>query len=289
MRTFSRAVSAGKMWQSWKVRAIPFCATTCTGSPVIFSPANMTSPAVGFSTLVIRLNTVDLPAPFGPMTARILPESRLMSTASTATSAPKRRTNPRHSSSGIGCPLAGGAWDDRLLLKARSHDAPNALRREHDEGDEDRTEDERPEVGHLRQRMLHEHEEHATDDRADQRAGAAHHHHDEDAARDKPEEQLGRREPGEASVERARQPAESVGQHDSRDLVGARIVAERDGLALVLANAGEHRAERRAHDRAAEQVGAEQTAQHEIVVADLALEPGHAERPGRPRDADDAV
>src|SRR5215472_5333686 len=220
MRTFSRAVSAGKMWQSWKVRAIPFCATTCTGSPVIFSPAKMTSPAVGFSTLVIRLNTVDLPAPFGPMTARIL-------TASTATSAPKRRTNPLHSSSGIGCLLAaGGARDDRLLLKARSHDAPNALRRQHDEGDEDRSEDERPEVGHLRQLMLHEHEEHATDDRADQRAGAAHHHHDEDAARDQPEEQLGRREPGEAGVERARQSAESVGQHDSRDLVGARIVAE---------------------------------------------------------------
>src|SRR5215475_4502995 len=201
------------MWQSWKVRAIPFCATTCTGSPVIFSPAKMTSPAVGFSTLVIRLNTVDLPAPFGPMTARILPASRLMSTASTATSAPKRRTNPLHSSSGIGCLLAaGGARDDRLLLKARSHDAPNALRREHDEGDEDRSEDERPEVGHLRQLMLHEHEEHATDDRA--------------AARDQPEEQLGRREPGEAGVERARQSAESVGQHDSRDLVGARIVAE---------------------------------------------------------------
>src|SRR6516162_2144113 len=141
MRTFSRAVSAGKMWQSWKVRAIPFCATTCTGSPVIFSPAKMTSPVVGFSTLVIRLNTVDLPAPFGPMTARI----------STATSAPKRRTNPLHSSSGIGCLIAaGGARDDRLLLKACSHDAPNALRREHDEGDEDRSEDERPEVGHLR-------------------------------------------------------------------------------------------------------------------------------------------
>src|SRR6516164_1705346 len=181
MRTFSRAVSAGKMWQSWKVRAIPFCATTCTGSPVIFSPAKMTSPVVGFSTLVIRLNTVDLPAPFGPMTARILPASRLMSTASTATSAPKRRTNPLHSSSGIGCLIAaGGARYDRLLLKACTHDAQNAFRREHDE----------------------------------------------DAARDQPEEQLGRREPGEAGVERARRPAESVGQHDNRDLVGARIVAE---------------------------------------------------------------
>src|SRR5258707_9533419 len=137
------------MWQSWKVRAIPFCATMCTGSPVIFSPAKMTSPAVGFSTLVIRLNTVDLPAPFGPMTARILPASRLMSTASTATSAPKRRTNPLHSSSGIGCLLAAvsRARDLGPRLEAPGQDAPDALGDEHDEGDEDRAEDERPEVG----------------------------------------------------------------------------------------------------------------------------------------------
>src|SRR5215472_3547724 len=142
MRTFSRAVSAGKMWQSWKVRAIPFCATTCTGSPVIFSPAKMTSPVVGFSTLVIRLNTVDLPAPFGPMTARILPASRLMSTASTATSAPKRRTNPLHSSSGIGgLRTAGGIGGRRLLLEARGQDSPDAFGGEHHEGDEDRAED----------------------------------------------------------------------------------------------------------------------------------------------------
>src|SRR5215510_15019364 len=176
------------MWQSWKVRAIPFCATTCTGSPVIFSPAKMTSPAVGFSTLVIRLNTVDLPAPFGPMTARILPASRLMSTASTATSAPKRRTNPLHSSSGIGG--LRGIGKRRLLPEARSENAPDTLGGEHHEGDEDRAEDERPEVGDLRQLMLDEHEKNAADDRADERAGAADNHHDQHAPRHQPEEQL---------------------------------------------------------------------------------------------------
>src|SRR5712671_6529614 len=123
------------MWQSWKVRAMPFCATTCTGSPVMFSPAKMTSPASGFSTLVIRLNSVDLPAPFGPMTARISPGSTFMSTASTATSAPNCRVSALHSSSGM-APLQ------------KSQDS---LREEHDEGDEDRAEDERPQIGHLRQ------------------------------------------------------------------------------------------------------------------------------------------
>src|SRR5262249_32469026 len=213
MRTFSRAVSAGKMWQSWKVRAIPFCATTCTGSPVIFSPAKMTSPAVGFSTLVIRLNTVDLPAPFGPMTARILPASRLMSTASTATSAPKRRTNPLHSSSGIGCLLAaGGARDDRLLLKARSHDAPNALRREHDEGDEDRSEDSRQEAVPRPQPSPHNHKHPPPNDGPDRRPAPPHPPQEEDAPGDQQENHPGRRDPGKAGEECPRQPAESVGQ-----------------------------------------------------------------------------
>ncbi len=155
-RTFSRAVSAGKTWQSWNVRAMPFCAVTCTGSPVIVSPANDTSPAVGLSVPVIRLNSVDLPAPFGPITARISPGSTVMSTLSTATSAPNRRVRPLHSSSGIGRLLAaagiGGSL--RRLLQPAGEDAPDALRRQHDEGDEDRTEDQRPQVGDLRKLMF---------------------------------------------------------------------------------------------------------------------------------------
>src|SRR5215470_15480488 len=182
---------------------MPFCATACTGSPVMFSPAKITSPAVGFSTLVIRLNTVDLPAPFGPMTARILPASRRMSTASTATSAPNRRTRPLHSSSGIGgLRTARGIGNRGLLLEARGQNSPDALWGEHHEGAEDRAEDQRPELGELRELMLDEHEEHPADDRSDQRAGAAHHHHDQHAARDQPEEQLRRGEAGKAGIER---------------------------------------------------------------------------------------
>src|SRR4051812_34161585 len=137
---------------------MPRCATECTGSPVMLSPAKMTSPAVGLSTLVIRLNTVDLPAPFGPMTARTLPASRLMSTASTATSAPKRRTSPLHSSSGIGCFVAAArARDLGLGMQAAGQNAPDALRSEHDEENEYRSEDERPKIGDLRELMLEEH------------------------------------------------------------------------------------------------------------------------------------
>src|SRR5947207_5549363 len=226
MRTFSRTLSAGKTWQRWKVRAIPICATRCTGRPVIFSPAKNTSPAWGLSTLVMRLNTVDLPAPFGPITARVSPGSSARLTPSTATSAPKRRTRPRHSSSGI--------FPDQ---------APDALGREQHERHEHRAEDERPEVGDLRKLVLEEDEEHAAEDRSYERAGATDHHHDEHVPRGEPEEEFRRGVPGEAGVERAGESAEAVGENDGRNLVGARVVAERNGLGLVLADAVVHRAE----------------------------------------------
>src|SRR5262245_14003666 len=143
--------------------------------PVMFSPAKKTSPAVGLSTLVIRLKTVDLPAPLGPMTARISPGSTVRSTLSTATSAPKRRTRPLHSSSGTGRLLAVARVGDVAFgQQSAGQNPPDALRREHHEDDEDGAEDERPEVGQLRQVMLEENERHAAQDRADQGAGPAH-------------------------------------------------------------------------------------------------------------------
>src|SRR5262245_7655077 len=290
MRTFSRTLRAGNTWQSWKVRAMPFCATWCTGSTVMSSPAEMTPLALGSSALVSMIQVVDVPAPFGPMTARISPRSTVRSTSSTATSAPNRRTSRLHSSSGTGRLLAA-VRVGRLRLgagPAREH-APDALRRENDEGHEDRAEDERPQIGHLGELMLEEDEGHAAEDRADQRARSAHDHHDEDAARGEPEEQFGRGEAGKGGVERAREPAEAVSEHDGRDLVRARVVAERDRLGLVLADAGKHGAERRAHDGAAQEIGAEQAEQHEVVVAELALEPIDPKGAGKTRDADQAV
>src|SRR3954454_13426652 len=250
----------------------------------------MTCPALGLSTLVIRLKTVDLPAPLGPMTARISPGSTVRSKPSTATRAPNRRVSPLHSSSGTGCLLAAvGIRSRGLGPETGRQNAPDALRREHDERHENRAEDQRPQVGDLRQLMLQEDEGHAAEDRADQGAGAAHDHHDEDPARRQPEEQFGRREAGEGGIERAGQSAEPVGEHDRRDLVRARVVAERNGLGLVLADAREHRAEWRAHDGAAQQIGTEEADEDEVVVAELALKPVDAEGTGMARNADEAV
>src|SRR5215208_960833 len=69
-------------------------------SPAIDWPSKVTSPESGGIRPVIKLNSVVLPAPFGPITLRISPGSSARSTPSTAWTPPKCRFSPRISSSG---------------------------------------------------------------------------------------------------------------------------------------------------------------------------------------------
>ena len=59
----------------WKVRDMPSRQIWWLGRPAIGWPANRISPAVGLTVPVITLNSVVLPAPLGPMTARTSPSS----------------------------------------------------------------------------------------------------------------------------------------------------------------------------------------------------------------------
>src|SRR5262245_37286366 len=104
-------------------------------------PSNTMRPAVGRSTPVRQLKNVDLPAPFGPMTARISPRRTSTETSRSAASPPNwtdsrsvRRmigaSPPRRTS----CGTAGAAVtvtlrelagdrDDGLVLRDDLHDA----------------------------------------------------------------------------------------------------------------------------------------------------------------------
>src|SRR5438132_7189923 len=66
----------------------------CGGSPAMSSPSKMILPAVGRSTPVTQLKNVDLPAPFGPIMARISPGWTAMETLLSAVSPPKRTVRP---------------------------------------------------------------------------------------------------------------------------------------------------------------------------------------------------
>ena len=79
--TFSVTVRSGNGLSFWKVRATPLAEMRSGRMPVISRPSRNTRPASGGWKPVIRSNSVDLPAPLGPMMPTISPSftSKVMS------------------------------------------------------------------------------------------------------------------------------------------------------------------------------------------------------------------
>src|SRR5258705_8012526 len=73
----------------------------CGASPAMLSPARLIVPRSGGWMPVMRLTSVVLPAPFGPMRPRISPAPIVRATSLVATSPPKRLVSPTVSSSAI--------------------------------------------------------------------------------------------------------------------------------------------------------------------------------------------
>src|SRR5512145_36436 len=119
-----------------------FCEIRCGGRPVISSPSNRMRPPEGRITPVRQLKNVDLPAPLGPMMARISPRRTVRLTPFNAVRPPNRTVSPsvwrmgpetpRPSAAGAPVPatrdsvtlgeLACGR-EDGLLLRDHLHDA----------------------------------------------------------------------------------------------------------------------------------------------------------------------
>ena len=78
-----------KMRRFWKVRAMPSRALSAGESSVTSSPPSQTRPPDGRCSRLMALNSVVLPAPFGPMRATICPPRTAMETSLTARSPPK--------------------------------------------------------------------------------------------------------------------------------------------------------------------------------------------------------
>src|SRR5215467_10856888 len=95
------------------------------GRPVMSVPLNRTRPEVGRSTPVRQLKKVLLPAPFGPMMARISPRFTVMLTLLTAASPPKRMVYPSVRSTGAVSPPRPAAGEDVVVdVSARTRDSP---------------------------------------------------------------------------------------------------------------------------------------------------------------------
>ena len=94
-RQFSSTVRSGKRLVIWKVRASPSAARRWAGARVTSRPKSEMAPSDTGSVPEIRLKSVVLPAPFGPMRARRSPARTLSVTPSTAWSPPKRSRDAR--------------------------------------------------------------------------------------------------------------------------------------------------------------------------------------------------
>src|SRR6185295_6962677 len=137
MRAFSSTVAPGRILVIWYERARPLWEIRCGGRPATSSPFRTMRPPVGRSTPVTQLKKVLLPAPLGPMMARISPRGTAMLTLLTAVRPPKRMVSPsvrritseapRSGRTGAPCDCAGDAVtrldelargrDDRLFLR----------------------------------------------------------------------------------------------------------------------------------------------------------------------------
>ena len=106
MVTLSSTLSPGNGRTIWKVRAMPRRHTASAGRPWTGSPANVIEPPFGAMAPAIMLNSVVLPAPFGPMTAKIAPCGTAKLTRSTATRPRKRLLRPSTVSSAVICRLS---------------------------------------------------------------------------------------------------------------------------------------------------------------------------------------
>ncbi len=89
-RMFSSTVREPKSSRRWKVRPRPSLARRWAGSWSMLRPCRLTCPPSGRRTPVMTLNSVVLPAPFGPIRPVTVPSAASMVTWSRAVCPPKR-------------------------------------------------------------------------------------------------------------------------------------------------------------------------------------------------------
>src|SRR6185295_11370997 len=95
MRTFSSTVKLGNTAEIWNERTSPIRAIAAGREPVILRPLYRIWPRVGSRKCVSRLKQVVLPAPFGPMSAWMLPRRMDRETFWTATKPLNSFVSPR--------------------------------------------------------------------------------------------------------------------------------------------------------------------------------------------------
>ena len=200
-------------------------------APVMSSPANTMRPAFGVWKPEIRLNSVVLPAPFGPMTAVTPPSATSRSMASTATRPPNRRVTPCSDSSVMRLPPR----DIRLPS------AGEPLRRVDQQQDEARAIDQVLIVLEAAKDLRQQADDHRAEDRAADGADAADIEHREGQHDHVQPEHFGADELDHMHEQRARERRIGGRDQERRELVARDVDAERAGRVLAAGDGGQAR------------------------------------------------
>src|SRR2546430_3358802 len=204
-------------------------------------PSKRTRPASGRTWPVIRLKSVVLPAPFGPMIAVTRPAATVRLTPPTAAKPPNALCRSRTSSTAEAPPCALPERDGRTGEATGAAEQPD---------DEDRAEHERPVLGVGDDLLVEEDQRERADARAEERAHPAEQRHDQHLGGLGPVGEVGEDAAVEDAEEPAGEPGEHAREHEGGELVSADVDPDELGPLRVLADRGEDAPEGRAHDTA---------------------------------------
>src|SRR5258705_1423256 len=284
--TFWSTVYSRNSAVAWNVRAMPRRQISDGRSPEIRSRLKRISPAVRGMTPVIRLKTVLLPAPLGPMRPWIDPGATVMVRSATACSPPKRRETERSSRSkagsrGRGC--ASRRPPEQATDRARKRHEP--LGREEHRQDEHGAEDEDLVMVELAEELRGDRHHDRADDRSPHAAGAADHGEDDQQHHRLQAEVAGVQDLAVVREEHAGEPAHEAAEHERGQLVAEDVHAERLRHEVGLADRARREAEPRVVQTHQRQHHDDTGHGHEPVERELTVE-GQAEQAAGLRNPD---
>src|ERR1700730_13835515 len=182
--TFSSTVMPSKVCGTWNVRARPSRARASGAKRVMSRPSNRTLPEVDDKSPVRQLNSVDLPAPFGPIKPKMSPCSSVTDAASTAWKLPKAVVTSQASRS------MGGPFRNRCLRCLVGYGPDPFDQRQNAAGLKARDDDDDGAIDHEGEPcpltakqivgdFLQRHQDRRADQRTEQQARAAERRHDQ--------------------------------------------------------------------------------------------------------------
>src|SRR3954464_2157501 len=195
----------------------------CGAMPVMSQPASRTWPVSGRRWPVIRLKNVDLPAPFGPITAAICCRSTVRLTALTAVKPPKVLAIWLISSIGT-CSLGAAQANNPAMQRAEQ-----ATWEDEQQNEQDGAENERPVFGVGGDLLVQQYQHAGADHRAPEVVHPAEDSHDQHLGRFRPVEEVCKHAAIEDAEQRPGHAGEAPCHDEGSQFIGSDIHADERG------------------------------------------------------------